>query len=163
LGAVNYNAMCAGCHLAPGVDDTEIRPGRYPIPPDLTTFANQDPRRSFWIIKHGSKMSAMPAWGKTHTDEPIWSMVAFSQKLPGMTPEQYAALGGKPPAEDEGHMHAGLEDEAGEHSHGGGDHGADKRAPASTEPAISMEGLTANAVPAAESVAKAFHAALKRG
>ncbi len=165
LGAVNYSAMCTGCHLAPGVDDTEIRPGLYPMPPNLTAVSNPDPKRSFWIIKHGIKMSAMPAWGKTHTDEQIWNMVAFLQKLPGMTPEQYAALGGKPPAEDEHHMHAGMEDEAdGGHSHGESkhDHGADNPAPASPE-AISMDGLTANAVPAAESVARAFHAALKRG
>ena len=51
----------------------------------------------------------MPAWGKTHTDEQIWNMVAFIKKLPGMTPEQYAALGGKPPAEDEDHMHEGMD------------------------------------------------------
>jgi mono/diheme cytochrome c family protein/ketosteroid isomerase-like protein len=166
LGAVNYSAMCTGCHLAPGVDDTEIRPGLYPMPPDLTRLADQDPKRSFWIIKHGIKMSAMPAWGTNHTDEQIWNMVAFLQKLPGMTPEQYAALGGKPPAEDEGHMHAGMEDEeGGGHSHGESEHGhgAESQAPVSTEPTISMEGLTANAAPAAESVANAFHAALKRG
>jgi mono/diheme cytochrome c family protein len=109
-GAVNYSAMCTGCHLAPGVTDTEIRPGLYPMPPDLTKLGAEDAKRTFWIIKHGIKMSAMPAWGKTHTDEQIWDMVAFIRKLPGMTPEQYAALGGKPPANDEDHMHAGAED-----------------------------------------------------
>ncbi len=104
-GVEDYSGMCTGCHLAPGVSDTEIRPGLYPMPPDLTTIGSKDPKRTFWIIKHGIKMSAMPAWGKTHTDEQIWSMVAFIQKLPGMTPAQYAALGGKPPAQDEDHMH----------------------------------------------------------
>ncbi|MCJ0824801.1 c-type cytochrome [Luteimonas sp. 50] len=173
LGAVNYSAMCTGCHLAPGVEDTEIRPGLYPMPPNLTTLANQDPKRSFWIIKHGIKMSAMPAWGKTHTDDQIWDMVAFLQKLPGMTPTQYAALGGKPPAEDEDHMHAGMEDEhagGGEshgeseqdgHAHEAGDAGHEASDPAAST--ISMAGLAANAVPAAESAAKAFHEALKRG
>jgi len=109
-GAEDYSGMCTGCHLAPGVTNTEIRPGLYPMPPDLTRLGSNDPKRTFWIIKHGIKMSAMPAWGKTHTDQQIWSMVAFIRKLPGMTPEQYAALGGKPPAEDEDHMHAGMDD-----------------------------------------------------
>ena len=132
LGAVNYSAMCTGCHLAPGVDDTEIRPGLYPMPPNLSKEQVHDPRRTFWIIKHGIKLTAMPAWGKTHTDEQIWNMVAFLQKLPGMTQAKYAQLGGKPPAEDEDHMHAGMdaygdghEDHSAEASHeeAGGEQG----------------------------------------
>lgn len=114
LGAVNYSGMCTGCHLSPGVDDTEIRPGLYPIPPNLTKDDLGDPRRTFWVIKHGIKLTAMPAWGKTHSDEQMWNMVAFLHKLPGMTPAQYESLGGKPPAEDEDHMHEG----GGDH-HGG--------------------------------------------
>jgi len=108
-GAVNYSAMCTDCHLAPGMTDAEIRPGLYPMPPDLTRLGAEDARRTFWIVKHGIKMSAMPAWGKTHTDTQIWNMVAFIRKLPGMTPAQYQALGGKPPEEDEEHMHASAE------------------------------------------------------
>jgi mono/diheme cytochrome c family protein len=119
VGAANYSAMCTGCHLAPGVTDTEIRPGLYPMPPDLSRLGARDAKRTFWIIKHGIKMSAMPAWGKTHTDEQIWNMVAFIRRMPGMTPAQYAALGGKPPAEDEDHMHAGSD---GDHDQ---DHGMD--------------------------------------
>lgn len=110
LGAVNYSGMCTGCHLSPGVDDTEIRPGLYPIPPNLTKGDLGDPRRTFWVIKHGIKLTAMPAWGKTHTDAQMWNMVAFLHKLHGMSPAQYAALGGKPPAEDEDHMHEGMDD-----------------------------------------------------
>src|SRR5215469_2606762 len=34
-GAGQYAAMCTGCHLAPGMHDSEIRPGLYPQPPDL--------------------------------------------------------------------------------------------------------------------------------
>jgi mono/diheme cytochrome c family protein len=46
----------------------------------------------FWIIKHGIKMTAMPAWGATHSDAQIWNIVAFFQAMPGMTPEIYKAL-----------------------------------------------------------------------
>ena len=116
LGAVNYSAMCTGCHLSPGAGDTEIRPGLYPMPPDLSKEVALDPKHDFWIIKHGIKLTAMPAWGKTHTDEQIWNMVAFLQKFRGMTPEQYEQLGGKPPAEDDDHMHAGMDDAGMDHA-----------------------------------------------
>ena len=33
----------------------------------------------------------MPAFGKTHSDEKIWAIVAFMKKLPTMTKEQYQA------------------------------------------------------------------------
>lgn len=91
-GAADYNDMCSGCHLRPGTADTEIRAALYPQPPDLTRVRRADPAQTFWIIKHGIKMSGMPAWGKTHDDARIWAMVAFLQYLPRVTPEQYEIL-----------------------------------------------------------------------
>lgn len=117
-GAAHYVPMCAGCHLGPGTEDTEIRRGLYPRPPNLAqpedhaghSHGDREAaaRRQFWIIKHGIKMTAMPAWGATHDDREIWGLVAFVQKLPEMTPEAYARL-----AEDsqDGHRH-------GEQGHG---------------------------------------------
>ena len=35
-GAGNYEAMCVGCHLSPGAEDSEIRKGLYPVPPNLS-------------------------------------------------------------------------------------------------------------------------------
>jgi mono/diheme cytochrome c family protein len=99
-GAGQYAAMCTGCHLAPGMQDSEIRPGLYPQPPNLS-IERFDPRDEFWVIKHGIKMSAMPAWGLSHDDPTIWSMVAFLQKLPALTPVQYKDLVARaPPDED---------------------------------------------------------------
>ena len=99
-GAGQYAAMCTGCHLAPGMHDSEIRAGLYPQPPNLSQQP-VDPREAFWIIKHGIKMSGMPAWGATHDDATIWSMVAFLQKLPGMTPAQYKDIVAKAPPDDD--------------------------------------------------------------
>lgn len=99
-GAGQYAAMCTGCHLAPGMAHSELRDGLYPLPPILHR-ERVDPKAAFWIIKHGIKMSGMPAWGKTHDDPTIWSMVAFLRKLPNLTPEQYKAIVAKaPPDED---------------------------------------------------------------
>ncbi|HSM99667.1 MAG TPA: cytochrome c [Rudaea sp.] len=99
-GAGHYSAMCTGCHLAPGMETSEIRPGLYPQPPNLSQV-RVDPRDAFWAIKHGIKMSAMPAWGGSHDDDTIWAMVAFVEKLPDMTPQQYRDIVAKaPPDED---------------------------------------------------------------
>ncbi|TAL73442.1 MAG: cytochrome c [Rhodanobacter sp.] len=90
-GAAHYSEMCTQCHLAPGMTDSETRAGLYPQPPKLTKFA-PDPAEAFWIIKHGIKMSAMPAWGKTHDDQKIWAMVAYLQQQPKMSAERYHQL-----------------------------------------------------------------------
>ena len=90
-GAGEYAAMCKQCHLAPGIENTEIRVGMYPQPPNLSQ-ARVEPRAAFWVIKHGIKMSAMPGWGATHDDATIWSMVAFLRKLPELSPEEYKSI-----------------------------------------------------------------------
>lgn len=87
-GAGQYAAMCVGCHLAPGVGPNELSKGLYPAPPELTK-SRLDPRVSYTIIKHGIKMTGMPAWGGHHGDEQVWTLVAFVAKLPGMSAAQY--------------------------------------------------------------------------
>jgi mono/diheme cytochrome c family protein len=106
-GAGNYDSMCATCHLAPDVEDTELSLGLYPAPPNLARHEPADPARAFWIIKHGVKATGMPAWGKSMEDHYIWDMVAFVRQLPSMTAEQYAA----------------QVEASGGHSHGGGETG----------------------------------------
>lgn len=145
-GASEYAEMCTGCHLAPGMRDTEIRKGLYPMPPNLGRQGTPRPAaEQFWIVKHGLKMTGMPAWGLTHDDERIWSMVAFLQKLPSLSPEQYQELAES--GEDHHHhddmdLHDdahGDEPEEHHHDHADGDHadhepGA-KGAPEGGEPA----------------------------
>jgi hypothetical protein len=110
-GAGNYQAMCENCHLAPGMPNSEIRQGLYPTPPDLTKSSiEQEPSsaesaRLFWVIKHGIKASAMPAWSKGGMeDAAIWDLTAFLNRLPALTPEQYQSM----VAASDGHSHSGL-------------------------------------------------------
>jgi mono/diheme cytochrome c family protein len=104
-GAGNYDAMCAGCHLEPGEDHSELSTGLYPSPPNLVRDGNDDPAEAFWIIKHGIKMTGMPAWGKSMDDGSIWGMVAFLQQLPEMSVDQYHEL----VEASEGHSHGSGE------------------------------------------------------
>jgi mono/diheme cytochrome c family protein len=91
-GAGQYADMCTGCHLAPGMKRTEISRGLYPRAPELRRKTDLTAAEQFWIVKHGVKMTGMPAWGVTHEDELLWDVVAFVRKLPALTPEQYQAL-----------------------------------------------------------------------
>jgi mono/diheme cytochrome c family protein len=107
-GGADYNEMCAGCHLKPGVTQSDFTLGLYPRPPDLTQTENHQEdvsvraRKHFWIIKHGIKASGMPAWGAGHDDERIWNMVAFLQRLPELSSPQYQILSVRD-AGDSGH------------------------------------------------------------
>ncbi|MDE2361150.1 MAG: c-type cytochrome [Hyphomicrobiales bacterium] len=112
VGAGLYAEMCAGCHLAPGMEKTEIAQGLYPAAPPLAQARKSVPGRDFWIIKHGIKMSGMAAWGKTHSDELVWNMVAFLRKLPYLSKSDYDALVRSAPADHDETMQA---------DHGNGD------------------------------------------
>ncbi|RDZ28500.1 c-type cytochrome [Lysobacter silvisoli] len=125
-GAGNYDAMCAGCHLAPGVESSELSRGLYPAPPNLSRTP-VEAARAFWAIKHGIKASGMPAWGHSMGDDYIWNMAALLQQLPKLDGAQYRQLvaesgghahgGGETPAAGGGHgRHEGKEMEAHEHS-----------------------------------------------
>lgn len=96
-GAQRYAALCSGCHLAPGVEKSDIRIGMYPHPPSLAQEEAQEPRRAFWIVKHGIKMSAMPAWGKSLDDGAIWELVRFIRRLPSLSPQDYQRLSVRSP------------------------------------------------------------------
>jgi mono/diheme cytochrome c family protein len=92
IGAQCYAALCVGCHLAPGVTKSDFRVGLYPHPPNLVQGEVLPAQHAFWIIKHGIKMSAMPAWGKTLDDDTIWDLVAFLKVMPGMSVESYEGM-----------------------------------------------------------------------
>jgi mono/diheme cytochrome c family protein len=104
-GAGLYSEMCSGCHLAPGMERTEISQGLYPPAPELSHGTPKTAAQEFWIIKHGVKLTAMPAWGRTHSDALIWDMVAFLRKLPSQTPAQYQAAVKSAPANHDEMMH----------------------------------------------------------
>jgi len=91
IGFAHYSRMCAGCHGAPGKEQGLLsQKGFYPHPPQLVRIAKEfTPQQLFWITKNGLKMTAMPAFGTMQPDDVIWAIVAFTQKIPNMTKEQY--------------------------------------------------------------------------
>jgi mono/diheme cytochrome c family protein len=104
IGAGLYAGMCSGCHLAPGMEKSELSQGLYPQAPELARDQTHSTKQQFWMIKHGVKLSAMPAWGKTHSDDLMWDMVAFVRQLPKLSPESYAAIVKSAPADHDAMM-----------------------------------------------------------
>ncbi len=174
-GGEDYNEMCAGCHLQPGVEKSELASAMYPRPPNLGKVKRDNPAETFWIVKHGVKMSGMPAWGATHDDGRMWAMVAFLQQLPRLTPAQYQILTVRSEGDMGGHAHGGdaLErmDMPGMESKPKDDHGAEGHAAVSQDTAAAdMKGMDMGAAkgagtpPAAPTATvEAFQRALAAG
>lgn len=69
-GFHHYDQMCVSCHGAPGISPSEIGKGLNPEPPDLIDeAANMTPAELFWVTQNGIKMTGMPAFGPTHSEE----------------------------------------------------------------------------------------------
>ncbi|HFD86233.1 MAG TPA: cytochrome c [Gammaproteobacteria bacterium] len=118
--ATGYAEMCAQCHLAPGMDESELHDGLYPQPPVFYKGKHEshDEKETFWVIKNGIKLTGMPSWGGVHSNDEIWALVRFVGRLPGMTQQEYQKLTGEEPGHREnggGHSHGGPADT--EHAH----------------------------------------------
>jgi mono/diheme cytochrome c family protein len=106
-GASAYKSMCQHCHAGPGAEREVWASGMRPRPPHLTEAAAKwELQQIYWIVKHGLKMTGMPAFGPSHDEQALWGIAAFVSELPAMTPERYAELGSSD-----------------EHRHGSGGHG----------------------------------------
>jgi mono/diheme cytochrome c family protein len=75
--------------------------GLNPSAPELQSSDTQamSDGELFWTVKHGIRMTGMPAFAPTHTDAQIWKIVAFVRHLPNLTPEETAELIKAPAAE----------------------------------------------------------------
>ena len=96
-GLDHYRENCVMCHGAPDVDPGELAPGLNPPAPRLQSRGTQSMTDGelFWTIKYGVRMTGMPAFEPTHTDEQLWKIVAFVRHLPDLTPAEKDALRGK--------------------------------------------------------------------
>jgi mono/diheme cytochrome c family protein len=121
-GANAFEEMCSRCHGAPGEDPPIGALDMSPPPPDLSESASErSPEELFWVIKHGIWMTGMPAWGPTHTDPQLWQLVAFLERLPGMTGATYQGFL-TPGGDGHGHQHGGMR--TSHHHDSEDDHGA---------------------------------------
>lgn len=110
-GAGEYKTMCEHCHGGVGTGRAEWAEGMRPKPPALAEAADDwSAAEVFWLVRHGAKMTGMPAFGETHDDTTMWNIAAFVKAMPDMSAEQYAAYaavhGGETGEGEGGHAHA---------------------------------------------------------
>ncbi|WP_298927335.1 c-type cytochrome [uncultured Ramlibacter sp.] len=92
-GAACFRDKCVQCHGAPGVAQNDIGKSMQPLPGPLVDARKYfQPRELYWVTRHGIKMSGMPAWEFRLTEDELWSVVAFMQRLPDLNAPQYATL-----------------------------------------------------------------------
>ena len=90
-GAVCYRDACVQCHGGPGVAPQPFAMSLQPLPGPLFDAARRwRPQELYWITRHGIKMSGMPAWAFRIPEQDLWAVVAFLQRLPHLSPKQYA-------------------------------------------------------------------------
>jgi mono/diheme cytochrome c family protein len=92
-GLALYRVHCVQCHGAPGVAPEPFALGLTPLPAPLVQTGREWPASEiYWVVKHGIKMTGMPAWEFRLSEEDIWAVVALVQRLPSFSPEQYRRL-----------------------------------------------------------------------
>lgn len=92
-GLADYDRSCTGCHGAPGVGRATFAAGMTPTPPFLLGASRQwTPAQLYWIVHEGVKMTGMPAWGESQSDDRVWNVVAFLEAMPQISPADYARL-----------------------------------------------------------------------
>ena len=81
---------CAVCHgSAKGTaSSSPIAKGLYQKPPQLATDGvEEDPEGvSFWKIKHGIRLTGMPAFGYSLSDQQIWTLALFLKHMDKLPP-----------------------------------------------------------------------------
>jgi cytochrome c553 len=100
-GAGHYQTGCYPCHGGPGAGIPPVMAAMTPPPPELSTrIARWKPEELFSIVKHGIKLTGMPAWPVQQRDDEVWAMVAFLRRMPTMDAAAYRTLvDGEPESE----------------------------------------------------------------
>jgi len=106
VGMAQYKESCVLCHGAPHVNAAEFAGGLNPPAPYLEKEDTQSlsDGAMFWIIKNGIRLTGMPAFGPSHTDDEIWHIVAYVRHLPNLTDGEEKSL--RLPASENEHRHA---------------------------------------------------------
>jgi thiosulfate dehydrogenase len=95
-GAEAYRHGCAGCHGLPDQTENWPHPKMYPEPPRLFTpdgYVTDDPvGDTYWKIKNGIRLTAMPSFQDVLTDQQMWQIAALLGNADKLPPEALETL-----------------------------------------------------------------------
>lgn len=99
-GARLFATHCTVCHGAPGEPLSAIGKGINPSAPFLLKASRKNhPNEVFWVVDNGVKMTGMPDFSRSLSDQQLWDLAAFLHKDKGISAADYAALVGRPAAQ----------------------------------------------------------------
>jgi mono/diheme cytochrome c family protein len=88
-----FLGSCAECHNADGRGDTTV--GRNMAPPAMDLSSSHVQHWSdaelFWIIQNGVRLTGMPAWRSSISENDTWRLARFIHKLPRVNASSAAA------------------------------------------------------------------------
>ena len=99
-GSDVYQKDCAFCHGLPQQEAPPVAQGMFPHAPQLFTAkgtVTDDPVGvSYWKVKNGIRLSGMPSFEASLSDQQMWDVAAVVAQADKLPPEALNAL--KPPA-----------------------------------------------------------------
>ena len=94
-GVTLYAQHCAICHgtAAGEASASPVAKGEYPRPPQLGADGVEDDPEgvTYWKIRHGIRLTGMPAWTGSLTDQQIWTLTLFLKHMDKLPPGAQAA------------------------------------------------------------------------
>lgn len=102
LGAQIYLQHCAVCHGIPGKPQSAIASGMFPVPPPLLVgkgVTDDKPGETYWKVKNGIRMTGMPGFAQTLSEQQMWQVALFLANANKLSPTvQQLLQGPAPPA-----------------------------------------------------------------
>lgn len=103
-GARVYRDSCAVCHGLPNQPEPIIAKGMFPHAPQLLMkddmVTDDPPGETFWKAKNGIRLTGMPGFGASLSDEQLWQvslLLANADKLPASVQQALTAPLAPPP------------------------------------------------------------------
>ncbi len=83
-----YGANCAACHGAANGEPSTVAIGLYQHAPQLAKDGVEDDPEgvTFWKVKHGIRLTGMPAYTTTLSDTQIWTIALFLKHMDSLPP-----------------------------------------------------------------------------
>jgi len=83
-----YQANCALCHGDANYSRGTLADALYPRAPQFVEDAPDMPEyQNFYIIEHGIRLTGMPAWKQSLTDQQMWQVATFLAQIDKLSPK----------------------------------------------------------------------------
>jgi len=99
-GAKAYQHYCAVCHGLIDQPQTEIAKGMFPKPPQLfhgKGVTDDTPGETYWKIENGIRLTGMPAFRQSVSEDQIWQMSLLLANADKLSPAVKAIVSAPAP------------------------------------------------------------------